>query len=60
MRIAAFGDIHSNHIALKACMDAAERGGVDGVVFLGDYVSDCACPQKTLSLLREIGSSYRC
>lgn len=60
MRIAAFGDIHSNHIALKACMDAAERGGVDGVVFLGDYISDCACPQKTLSLLREIGSSYRC
>lgn len=60
MRIAAFGDIHSNHIALEACMDAVEKIGVDGIAFLGDYVSDCACPQKTLSLMREISGRYRC
>ena len=24
MRIAAFGDIHSNHIALRACLDAVD------------------------------------
>lgn len=60
MRIAAFGDIHSNHIALKACLEEVERIGVDGIVFLGDYVSDCACPQKTLALLGEIASQHRC
>ena len=60
MRIAAFGDIHSNHIALEACLDEVERIGVDGIVFLGDYVSDCACPQKTLALLRETAQRYRC
>lgn len=60
MRIAAFGDIHSNHIALEACLAKVERIGIDGIVFLGDYVSDCACPQKTLAQLREIAGRYRC
>lgn len=60
MKLAAFGDIHSNHIALEACIDAAERIGVDGMLFLGDYVSDCACPQKTLELLRKMDKRHRC
>ena len=60
MKIAAFGDIHSNHIALRACLDAVDQIGVDGIVFLGDYVSDCACPQKTLELLRETAARFRC
>lgn len=60
MRLAAFGDIHSNHIALEACIDAVEKIGIDGILFLGDYVSDCACPQKTLSLMREITGRHRC
>jgi len=60
MRIAAFGDIHSNHIALEACLAEVGRTGVDGIVFLGDYVSDCACPQKTLSLLRQTAKEHRC
>ena len=60
MRIAAFGDIHSNHIALEACLDKLEQIGADGIVFLGDYVSDCACPQKTMELLRKAAEKYRC
>lgn len=53
MRIAAFGDIHSNHFALEACLEDAQRQGIDGVAFLGDYVSDFPCPEKTLALIRE-------
>ncbi len=60
MRIAAFGDIHNNHIALEACLAKIDQIGVDGIVFLGDYVSDCACPQKTLALMREVAKRYRC
>lgn len=60
MKIAAFGDIHSNHIALRACLDAVEKIGVDGIVLLGDYVSDCACPQKTMALLKEIAERFPC
>ncbi len=60
MKLAAFGDIHSNHIALEACFAEAEKHGADGLLFLGDYISDCACPQKTLALLRDMASRYRC
>lgn len=60
MKIAAFGDIHSNHIALEACLARIEESGVDGIAFLGDFVSDCACPQKTLELMRAIAKKHRC
>ena len=58
MRIAAFGDIHSNHFALEACLEHAQRLGIDGVAFLGDFVTDCPNPQKTLALIREIAEKY--
>lgn len=58
MKIAALGDIHSNHFALEACLNDIERIGVDGIAFLGDYVSDCPCPQKTLALLRRAAQRY--
>jgi hypothetical protein len=58
MRIAAFGDIHSNHIAFEACLKRAEQLGIDGIIFLGDYVSDCACPQETLQMIRWASERY--
>ena len=51
MKIAVFSDIHSNRIALEACFAEAERRKADVWAFLGDYVSDCACPHKTMELL---------
>lgn len=60
MKIAAFGDIHSNHIALEACIEAVEKISVEGIAFLGDYVSDCACPQKTLAVMRNTARKHRC
>lgn len=58
MRIAILSDIHSNHYALKACLDWIDANGVDGLLFLGDYVSDCPCPQKTMALLQEAITKY--
>ena len=60
MKIAALGDIHSNHIALEACCEWIEKNNIDGIAFLGDYVSDCPYPQKTMSLLRKLDSEYPC
>ncbi len=60
MRIAVFSDIHSNHRALGACLAHAEEQGIDGAVFLGDYVSDFACPQKTLELLYDFARRHAC
>lgn len=56
--VAVLSDIHSNYHAFKACYDDAIKCGADSFVFLGDYVSDLAEPQKTLDLVYEIQSRY--
>jgi diadenosine tetraphosphatase ApaH/serine/threonine PP2A family protein phosphatase len=44
MRIALISDIHANREAFEACLDHAQRNGVDEYVFLGDYVGYGADP----------------
>lgn len=58
MKIAVLGDIHSNHLALEACLARIEELHIRHLVFLGDYISDCAFPEKTLSLLRAAQTAY--
>lgn len=58
--VAALGDIHSNAYAFGLCLRAIEEAGPDVVLFMGDYVSDCACPQKTMALLRDCMTRHDC
>lgn len=58
MTIAVFSDIHSNYHAFKACYEDAVKGGAESFIFLGDYISDLAEPQKTMDLLYGIQASY--
>ena len=58
MRIAALGDIHSNHYALEACIHWIENNNINGIAFLGDYLTDCPYPQKTMTLLKELSQKY--
>ena len=58
MRVAVLSDIHSNYHALRACYEDAVRCGAEGFVFLGDYISDLAQPQRTMDLIYEIQTSY--
>lgn len=51
MDLAVFSDIHSNHAALQACFDACTMRGITHFLLLGDYVTDCPSPQKTMELL---------
>lgn len=44
MRIALISDIHANREAFEACLEHAQRNGVDEYVFLGDYVGYGADP----------------
>lgn len=60
MRLAVFSDIHSNRFALEACMNEAEKRGADLWLFLGDYVSDCACPHKTMERLYAAQNAHDC
>lgn len=58
MKIAVLSDIHSNYHAFRACYEDAVKCGAESFIFLGDYVSDLAEPQKTLDLVYEIQSQY--
>lgn len=60
MKLAVLADIHSNHHALKACISHALEKNADEFLFLGDYVSDCPCPQKTMQIIYDMRKKYRC
>lgn len=59
MRIAVFSDIHSNNIAFEACIEYIKKIHIDGIIMLGDYVSDCPNPQKTLSQIKNLCQTYQ-
>lgn len=60
MKIAVLSDIHSNSHAFRACLDYALEHDVKHFLLLGDYVSDCAYPQKTMKILYELIDQYTC
>jgi predicted phosphodiesterase len=60
MKIAVLSDIHSNSHALQACVNYALARDVKHFLFLGDYVSDCAYPQKTMKILYDLKDQYTC
>lgn len=59
MRIAALSDIHSNGVALQACLKDMKKMKVQGVVLLGDYVSDCPDPLVTIDMIHEVQKEYK-
>ncbi len=58
MRAAVLSDIHSNYHAFRACYEDAVKHGAEQFIFLGDYVSDLAEPEKTMDLVYEIQAKY--
>lgn len=58
MKLAVMSDIHSNVIALDVCISYIESHPVEGIVLLGDYVSDCPDPQLTLEKIRLLMERY--
>lgn len=60
LTVAVLADIHSNHTALEACVELARKKGARKFIFLGDYVSDCAYPQKTMEFLYHLKEDYDC
>ena len=60
MDIAIFSDVHSNHVALQACIDYCMKKGITNYILLGDYVSDCPNPQKTMELIYVLKQYFNC
>ena len=60
LTVAALGDIHSNAVAFRRCLEAVEAAGATVILFMGDYLTDCACPQDTMALIRRCMEKYDC
>ena len=54
-RIAVFGGVYNNHLALEAALLDVQRRGVDGVFCLGDMGAFGPHPDRVFPLLREHG-----
>lgn len=57
-RVALLSDIHGNYPAFRACYSDALAQGAESFVFLGDYISDLAEPDKVLDLVYEIRDNF--
>lgn len=60
MRLAVISDIHSNFMALENALCMIDKLRPDGMIFLGDYLTDFPYPQKTLYLLDECRAAFKC
>ncbi len=59
-RIALISDIHSNYIALEVLYEELKKEFVHGIIFLGDYLTDCPYPMKTIEILDAMQREYDC
>lgn len=59
-KLALISDIHGNYKALEAFLAFLEKHPVDGIICLGDYVTDGPYPERTLALLRKMRERWTC
>lgn len=60
MKLAVISDVHSNYKALEAFVEYIEKERPDGLILLGDYLTDGPYPQLTIKILHELMSRYTC
>lgn len=60
MKLAVISDIHGNYKAFEAFLEFARELEPDGIICLGDYVTDSPHPQRTLGLLYGMMEKYPC
>ena len=60
MKIGIISDIHSNIVALKACIEYMESILCDEYLFLGDYVSDTPYTRETMDYLYDFMTKASC
>ena len=54
-RYALISDIHGNFKALEAFLEYIQGNPVDGIISLGDYVTDGPYPEK---IMEQIGRAH--
>lgn len=58
-RIVVIADIHAHYPALESAYDFVKEIDPEAVIFLGDYVTDCPYPQKTIEFLHKFQAEYQ-
>lgn len=59
-RLALISDIHGNYKALEAFLEYLTDHPVEGIIGLGDYVTDSPYPERTVELLHKMEKQYPC
>ena len=60
MVLAVVSDIHANFKAFEAFLEYVKEHPVDGIIGLGDYITDSPYPQKTMEMLYQMMEDYPC
>lgn len=58
MTLVVLADIHANFAALEAAVHRIDVLCPDGVVLLGDYITDCPHPRRTMELIYGLQKRY--
>lgn len=57
---AVISDVHGNYKALEAFLEYCSTHPVDGIIGLGDYLTDSPYPERTIALLKQMREQYQC
>lgn len=60
MKIAVISDIHSNYLALQKFYEYVKIHKINKIIFLGDYVTDCPYPNKTMEIIFQMKKEFEC
>ena len=60
MVLAVVSDIHANFKAFEAFLEYVKEHPVDGIIGLGDYITDSPYPQKTMEMRYQMMEDYPC
>lgn len=60
MKLAVISDLHGNYYALAEVMAFLRGQGIDGIIGLGDFVTDGPFPQRMMEALREMQEEFPC
>lgn len=60
MNLAVISDIHANYKAFEAFLNYIEPLEIDGIICLGDYLTDSPYPRRTLNMLYGMMEKYTC
>lgn len=57
---AVISDVHGNYKAMETFLEYCKHRHIDGIIGLGDYMTDSPYPERMIALLKQIREEYTC